>query len=216
MVYRIRRDGRRWRVATEAAEYIADHVIFAAPTYLASYIVEGAPEAKSFEYSPWVVANLTLDRPPRERNSEPAWDNVIYGSPSLGYVVATHQNVRTHARATVWTYYWALAEGSPLERRRYLLSTTWNDWKEAILNDLARAHPDIRDCVARIDVLRLGHAMIRPAVGFVFSAERRRWAGLDGTLVYANSDLSGLSLFEEAQYRGVRAADAVLRRLGRA
>jgi hypothetical protein len=33
---------------------------------------------------------------------------------------------------------------------------------------------------------------------------------------YANSDLSGFSIFEEAQYRGVAAADRVLRDVGRA
>jgi hypothetical protein len=32
---------------------------------------------------------------------------------------------------------------------------------------------------------------------------------------YAHSDLSGLPLFEEAQYRGVLAADRALTRLGR-
>jgi hypothetical protein len=35
------------------------------------------------------------------------------------------------------------------------------------------------------------------------------------TLFYANSDLSGFSIFEEAQYRGVRAADRVMQAMGR-
>jgi hypothetical protein len=212
MAYCIRRDGRRYRVVTETVEYTADFVIFAAPTFLAPYVVEGAPALKTFEYSPWLTANLTLDRWPAERGSEPAWDNVVYGSPTLGYVVATHQSLRTKIDRTVWTFYWALADGPALQRRQFLLGTDWVYWKEAILNDLARAHPDIRDCVSRIDILRLGHAMIRPAVGFLAGEERRRMATPSGNLVYANSDLSGLSLFEEAQYRGVKAADHVLRR----
>ena len=80
-VYRILRDGRRFRVLTEDTEYVADAVIFAAPTFLASYLMEGAPTADGFEYSPWLTANLTLDRIPRERGIEMAWDNVIYDSP---------------------------------------------------------------------------------------------------------------------------------------
>ena len=40
------RDGPQLRVRTEAVEYIADRVIFAAPTFLAPYIVEGAPRAE--------------------------------------------------------------------------------------------------------------------------------------------------------------------------
>ena len=214
MVYRIRREARRWRVFTEQSEYLAEAVIFAAPSFLAPYLMDAAPPVGRFEYSPWLTANLTLERPPRPAELETAWDNVIYDSPSLGYVVAAHQTLRSRPDRTVWTYYWALAEGSPARNRALLLEKDWNYWKEAILNDLGRAHPDIRSCVSRIDILRLGHAMIRPTVGFLFSEERRRAADLSGTLLFANSDLSGLSLFEEAQYRGVRAADRVLRMQG--
>jgi hypothetical protein len=39
-------------------------------------------------------------------------------------------------------------------------------------------------------------------------------AKLEGRLLFANSDLSGFSIFEEAQYRGVRAAERVLEKLG--
>ena len=114
MAYSIRRDGRRYRVVTEAVEYTADFVIFAAPTFLAPHIVEGVPALKTFEYSPWLTANLTLDRWPAERGLEPAWDNVIHASPTLGYVIATHQSLRTRIERTVWTFYWALADGPAL------------------------------------------------------------------------------------------------------
>ena len=210
MVWRITREGARWRVATEKADYICDAVIFAAPTYLAPYLVENAAPLKSFQYSPWIVANLTLDRLPREPTLESAWDNVIFDSPSLGYVVATHQSLRSRIDRTVWTYYWALAQGAPADNRHALMARDWDYWKEAILGDLSRAHPGIRQCVARIDVFRMGHAMIRPTPGFLFSDERRRMARLEGRLLFANSDLSGLSLFEEAQYRGVKAAERAL------
>src|SRR5205823_2938028 len=155
---------------------LADRVIFAAPTFLASRIVEGAPAADGFVYSPWLTANLTLDRPPREKGSEQAWDNVIYDSPSLGYVVATHMNLKSRVDRTVWTYYWALAEKTPPEGRQLLLDKDWGYWRDAILNDLTRAHPDIRDCVSRIDIMRIGHAMARPVPGFLGSASRRRFA----------------------------------------
>ena len=132
-------------------------------------------------------------------------------SPTLGYVDATHQSLRTHIERTVWTFYWALAEGSPAENRQLLLNKDWNYWKEAILHDLERVHPDIRQCVSRIDIMRFGHAMARPAVGAVFSPERRSLAKGHGPILFANSDLSGFSIFEEAQYRGVIAADKAMR-----
>jgi hypothetical protein len=216
IVYRIRPDGARYRVTTEAVEYLAEAVIFAAPTFLAPWVVEPPPAVRGFEYSPWFTANLTLDRMPAEREIGLAWDNVIFDSPSLGYVDATHQSLRLHQERSVWTFYWAMAEGSAIENRRRMLDNRdWEYWKEMVLHDLARAHPDIRECVARIDIMRMGHAMVRPQVGFIFSESRRRLARPAGRLVYANSDLSGFSIFEEAQYRGVRAAEHVLRRLGR-
>ena len=78
-----------------------------------------------------------------------------------------------------------------------------------VLDDLARAHPDIRECVSRIDVLRLGHAMIRPTVGFLTVSDRAQPAPMP-RFFHAHSDLSGLSLFEEAQYHGVMAAREAL------
>lgn len=213
-VHRIEPAGTRWRVLSSRAAYLADAVIFAAPTFLAPYLVAGFPDP-GFVYSPWLTANLTLERWPRERGLPPAWDNVIYNSPALGYVVATHQSLRTAVDRTVWTYYWALAAGPPAENRRLLLARGWDFWKEAILSDLGRAHPDIRRCVSRIDVLRLGHAMVRPTVGFVSARERLRARPVPARLFFAHSDLSGLSLFEEAQYRGVAAADRALATLTR-
>jgi glycine/D-amino acid oxidase-like deaminating enzyme len=216
VVYRIAREGARVHVITEQAEYIADAVIFAAPTFLAEYLIDSAPRTEGFQYSPWLTANLTLDRMPREPGFDLAWDNVIYDSPTLGYVDATHMNLATYAQRAVWTFYWSLAEYSPADGRRLLLAKDWNYWKEAILSDLERAHPDIRECVTRIDVMRLGHAMVRPAIGFLFSEQRERWTKPHGNVFFANSDLSGFSIFEEAQYRGVAAAKDALRVVGRA
>jgi len=192
-------------------------VIFAAPTFLAPYIVEGFAPLHDFVYSPWLTANLTLERLPDSRGAEPAWDTVFLDSPTLGYVDATHQSVRSHVDKTVWTFYWALADGAPEQNRQLLLEKDWSYWKEAILHDLERVHSDIRQCVSRIDVMRMGHAMIRPAIGSVFSEERRRLTRreprTDSRLLFANSDLSSISIFEEAQYQGVLAAQSVLERL---
>lgn len=212
-VYRIERDGTGWRVRTEEVEYRANTVIFAAPTFLARYIVENGERLNDFTYAPWLVANLTLDRMPEERDAPVAWDNVMYDSPSLGYVVATHMSLRSRIEKTVWTFYWALVDGTPEQNRMMMLNRNWKEWKDVILDDLSRAHPRIRECVARVDIFRIGHAMARPTPGFLTSAERLRYAGASGSLLYANSDLSGFSIFEEAQYRGVTAADRALKRL---
>jgi glycine/D-amino acid oxidase-like deaminating enzyme len=217
MVHRIAETKRGVSVFASDTRFLSDFVIFAAPTFLAPYLIEGFPRLNDFVYSPWLTANLTLERLPDSRGAEPAWDTVFLDSPTLGYVDAMHQSLRTHIDRTVWTFYWALAEGPPAENRQLLLDRDWNYWKEAILRDLERVHSDIRQCVSRIDVMRMGHAMIRPAVGSVFSEERRRLTRreprTDSRLLFANSDLSSISIFEEAQYQGVLAAQSVLERL---
>lgn len=210
LVHRITPGGRGWQVFTEDTRYDARFVIYAAPTYLASWIIDPPPPKWPMDTAPWMVANLTLDEWPQEKGSEPAWDNVIYGSPSLGYVVATHQNLGRRPDRTVWPYYWALAEGAPKDMRGVLLGGSHAWWCEKILADLERAHPDIRKCVSRIDIHRIGHAMPSPVPGSIFNEDRMRRSRAEGTLVYANSDLSGLSLFEEALHHGVKAARHVL------
>ena len=206
--------GGRLRYLAGATAYAADAVIFAAPTFLAPHLVEGEQTPPGLAYSPWLTANLTVDRSPAERGAPLAWDNVLYDSPALGYVVATHQLLRTYEGASVWTYYWALAEHAPGEARRLLAARPWREWVELILADLERAHPDVRECVSRVDVLRMGHAMVRPTPGFLTTPGRLRYAEGRGPVFYANSDLTGLSLFEEAQERGVAAADRVLAMVG--
>ena len=216
--YRISETARGLEVVTARATYDCDAVVFAAPTFLAPYLMPELagrmPPTAAFAYSPWYTANLVIDRAPDERGVPPAWENVVYGSPGLGYVVATHQTLKTRSAPTVWTYYRALAGRDPRTARHALLDTSWHDRKEEVLGDLEQAHADIRDCVARVDIMRMGHGMIRPTPGFITSDARQRLADLDGPVQLANSDISGVSIFEEAQYRGVRAADRALTRLG--
>jgi predicted NAD/FAD-dependent oxidoreductase len=215
LTYRVERRGNRYHVLTVETEWVADVVIVAVPLLVATRIVEGAPPAR-VTYSPWFTANLTLDRWPRETGFPVAWDNVIYDSRSLGYVVATHQQLRRHIPRTVWTYYWALAHDPASVARHWLLAQDWGTLREQILTDLSRAHPDIRGCVTRVDIMRLGHAMIRPTPGLQSDPAWRAYQKPTDRLFYAHSDVSGLPLFEEAQYRGVLAADHALAALGRA
>ena len=132
----------------------AEHVIFASPTYLAKRIVENPPSVDEFQYAPWLVANLTLERLPEQRAGVPiAWDNVIYASESLGYVVATHQSLRTYQPETVLTYYYPLTGSSPATERQRLLETNWQTWVDFILADLSKPHPEIRNIVQNVDIM---------------------------------------------------------------
>ena len=192
----------------------ARQVIYALPRFTAQYILDGyeLPGIDTFTYAPWMVANLTVNSLPEGA----AWDNVIYDSLSLGYVVATHQNLGVARGPSVLTYYMPLAVPNPAVARRWMLERSWDDWVSIILGDLAPAHVGLESLVTQIDIMLWGHAMIRPVPGFLWGEARRRAADAYGPVRFAHSDMSGLSLFEEAQYRGVRAAEDLMRHVGHA
>ncbi|MBZ0105480.1 MAG: NAD(P)-binding protein [Sulfuricella denitrificans] len=198
----------------------ADQVIFAAPMFVLPHAFEGLDAnlkqaCQQVRYAPWLVANLTLDDLPDPGHGAPlSWDNVLYDSPALGYVNATHQSLRSHGGPTVLTYYRALSSEPERYARQRLFDTPRNVWAENILQDLSRPHPDIRGKVRQLDIFRWGHAMSMPVPGWIWSAARERLMQGQGRLHLAHSDLSGFSIFEEANYWGVRAAGNVLHRLG--
>ncbi|MEO1993765.1 MAG: FAD-dependent oxidoreductase [Planctomycetaceae bacterium] len=195
-------------------EYLAREVIFAAPQFVAPHVIQGMREdtpdrVSDFQYGSWLVANVTLESRPDPNGFSLAWDNVLYDSPGLGYVVATHQRGLDHG-PTVLTYYYAFCHGDPQHARKELLSLDWKSCAKLVVTDLERAHPNLRSRISRLDVMRWGHAMIQPRPGFIWGDARRMaqapWRGIH----FANTDLSGVALFEEAFYHGLRAADAVL------
>jgi hypothetical protein len=92
----------------------------------------------------------------------------------------------------------------------------WRACADLALADLGRAHPDLPGLVARIDVVRWAHAMIRPTPGFCWSPALAEAAQPLGAIHFAHTDLSGMALFEEALDHGLRAAEEVLAALGKA
>ncbi len=74
-------------------------------------------------------------------------------------------------------------------------------------------HPDIEELILSMDLWPWGHGMIRPDVGFIWGETRKQMKASAGNIVFAHSDMSGISNFEEAQYHGVEAAKAVIERV---
>jgi phytoene dehydrogenase-like protein len=209
----------------EHRRILAKSVVIAAPRFVANRIVpeagriaiDGNGIGETAHYVPWMVANLSVRDLPETtaegRAGLTAWDNVSYYSDSLGYVVATHQT-DTIARGSVLTHYWPLTDLAPREARIAAAKVTPYEWRERILNDLERMHPEIRSIVERIDFRIWGHGMISPVPGYLSGKTRAALEKSYGRIHFAHSDISGMSLFEEAQYRGVLAAKKVLADLG--
>ncbi|AXS81563.1 NAD(P)/FAD-dependent oxidoreductase [Dechloromonas sp. HYN0024] len=209
-------------VGEKTVRYQASQLIWAAPAFVLPRVWPGIPgdlrsAALAGDYAPWLTANLHLSAWPEERyGAPPAWDNVFYDSPGLGYVTATHQLIRRRPAGTVFTYYRSLHDVAPAEGRRLLMETPREAWAEGILAELERVHPDIRRLTTRLDIFRNGHAMRRPVPGSLFSGQREIMASFQSPrITLAHADLSGFSLFEEAQYRGVLAAERVFGKVAR-
>lgn len=195
--------------------YRAEKVIFASPIFTAPYVIRGFADsgaftADEFQHNAWFVANLFLkDRPkPRFARDFPlAWDNVFYESPSLGYVNATHQKGIDYG-PTILTYYYPMCHEE--NGRTKLFNYDWRQLADVCLTDVARAHPEIYDLCERVDIMRWGHAMISPRPNFLWSGIREKAMQPFRNIHFAHTDLSGIALFEEAFYHGLRAAGEVL------
>jgi predicted NAD/FAD-dependent oxidoreductase len=187
---------RAWRAAA---------VVCAAPRFIARRLIPELAASPAPEYSPWMVANLTLREPISQH-----WDNVLRDGRSLGYVVATHQSLHPVPGATVITFYQPLDHLPPTEARRQALEKSYAAWCDDILAELERPHPELREHLEHLDVRLWGHAMARPVPGAIFGSARARMGEPLGKIHFAHSDLSGLSIFEEACHWGHQAARSLL------
>lgn len=193
----------------------AKQVICALPRFIASRIIPALQKiAPSYlahlQYAPWLVANFTLKHPPESVGAGLSWDNVSYYSKSLGYVVATHQTITQYPTKTVFTYYLPLTDEPPHQARKRLYQTSTEHWESQILDDLSHQHPEIKDLVEHIELWPWGHGMISPGINWLWNPLRQEMQKSLGNIHFAHSDMSGVSIFEEAQYHGVQAAKRVL------
>ncbi len=193
---------------------VATSCIMATPQFINTRILKAerpGVDSQAFAYAPWMVANIRTSHPLTERRGERlSWDNVIYGSDGLGYVNATHQQVRRRGSETVITYYKPIL-GNVTHARQYAHARSFAQWRNDILEDLSKPHPHIGRYISNIDIWIWGHGMIKPKPGLVWGDDRRNARKpVQEKIFFAHSDLSGVSLFEEAFYHGHKAAMRVL------
>jgi hypothetical protein len=190
----------------------AKKVIYSSPIFTAKYLIENFNEnyANEFQHNAWFVANLTLKNRPKSkfvRDFPLSWDNVLYESKSLGYVCATHQKGMDYGE-TVFTYYYPMCHEE--KAREKLFGLNWQEMADIVLTDMSFAHKDIRELTTRIDIMRWGHAMISPRQNFMWSGVREKAMKPFKDIHFAHSDLSGIPIFEEAFYHGLRTAKEIL------
>ena len=198
-----------FNLATQTLErWQARRAIVALPLLAAARVTENAPDflrqaAAHIAYAPWLVANIHIAAALTDRvGAPPSWDNVLYGAPGLGYVDAMHQSLQSTPGATVLSYYRAL--GDTPQGRRLLMNRPWTAWRDEILAELSRAHPDLASKTRRIDINRYGHAMAIPIPRQTDRAHPQVLSSAN--LRFAHSDWTDYSVFEEAFTLGHKAA----------
>lgn len=178
------------------------------PHILADLPPEQARVMGAIEYSPWLVAAVYLKN--RLETQSTTWDNVLHGSSSLGYIVADHQGADG---GKVLVYYWPFVENIH-QARRDLLAKDHQFWVRQIMDDLRRAHDDIDDVVEQVDLYRWGHGMMRPSPGSLWGESAKLRQQPLERVFFASCDTTGLPLYEEAVFAGIKAAERAMDRLG--
>ena len=219
MVYKIEPNGKLWNCyvldlnSNQSTRYECEHLILATPQFVNKRLLNFTKDIvfKEFEYYPWLVANITINKPiDLNGSSDLSCDNVIYGSKSLGYVNSCHQIQQVTQQKTVITYYYNFCEHSAKQERESIYQKDENFWKAFIIKDLSRAHSNIEELIDEIELYVYGHGMISPTIGFKTSKSRKKLSkGLDN-LYFINSDVSEISVFMQAFDNGITAAKKIV------
>ena len=197
----------------------AKAAVYAGPRYLAKYVLPdlvaaNRNEAKDFQYTPYIVANVHVSATPEGIG----YDNWIHGVETIftDIIVADWAGLADPTaapldRANTLTCYCPLtAEGA----RPELLSKPFEEYEKLILDDLEKVFPGLGATVTGVDLYRWGHAMLTAGPGFVFGASRVGSQAAEGLISFACHDVDGLPAFENAVASAYRASGEVATVLG--
>ncbi len=198
---------------------IAEKVILASPQYVNSKLIKGFNRGEvdhtDFKYAPWIIANITIKSLPNHKGTGLCWDNVAYSTASVGYVNASQQSLKTSNDKTVLTYYLPLCDHDTRVSRLAAYARTYDQWLDIIIPEMEYMHPNITENIEQVELWLWGHGMISPSPGFIWGQSRQNaLKPIDDKLFFAHTDLSGISIFEEAFHQGIRAAKEVLASYG--
>lgn len=197
------------KIAIEASQ-----CILACPQYVAARLLKddrrSAIVKSNYFYTPWLVANIKTNYIFKSAGTELSWDNVFYNSQSLGYVDATHQMLQQVTETKNITYYFPLTNGEVAAERKRVSALSHEDWCDLVIEDLEKFHPGISEKIQDINITVWGHSMVQPLPGFIKGNIRQQLAEpIEKKIFFAHTDNAGISIFEEAFYLGLKAAQQI-------
>lgn len=181
-------------------------VVYAVPKAVARYI---QPELKFKtlpKTHPWLLANIKVKKEALEEKTNLCWDNVRFGSESLGYINNCQQILSQASEFVNVTFYHAYSNGDSKELRRALAQKSDHDLYQFIITELKRMHPSLDGAIEEIQFKILGHGMVGPTPGYIWGERLQNIADEPAGLVFAHTERAGISLFEEGFHQGRSAA----------
>lgn len=174
------------------------------PEFDKSSIVE------KFNAYPWLVANITLKEPTEKNGMDLSWDNVIYNVDSLGFIHSNHQTLSRKHTNHVFTYYKALNNDTAKNERKKLFEKSIEELNKEIIAELQFIYPDIEKYILSIEIKKIGHGMTSPTPNFLFSETLKQFSNPYQNIHFTHTDFCGMSIFEEAFYKGLETAHKIL------
>lgn len=190
----------------ETVKVVARNIVLALPQFILARLFDLKTK---FEYTPWVVANIKI-KWDSKLEKKLAWDNVNFHGKGLGVISANQQKLNMHLKENILTYYWPITHLTPTEARKFALKRTHNQWCKDILEDIAPMIDDISQRIISVDIWPWGHAMVKPVPDFIFKTRQNVIKAPSKNIQIAHTDLGGISIFEEAFYRGELAAKNII------
>ena len=195
-----------------------NRVCLAMPLFVANKLFNQSIIDKTLisPYSSWIVANILFKSLPKElyNGIGLAYDNVVEKSDKLGYVFGSNQSLDISRDNKVITSYTSINLGDPKKVREYLSIISKHELKELVLHDLKVSYgTQIFNLIEKIDIHIRGHAMCYPEPGFLnrINYLNNKLIKLEqDNLFFSHSDLSSISIFEEASWHGISVAHKIL------
>ncbi len=197
---------------------IFKNVIVSTPLHVVNYLFKEPiiPKELIPKQSIWIVSNFLFKELPTDiyGGCDLAYDNVIKNSNHLGFIASDNIGLDRSMENKVLTTYFCLPGGDIKETRKKLLTMSKEEYFELASKDLVLAYGEkIFNLIESVEVNIRGHAMSFPEVGF----RKRRKELLEKMnklesfdIYFAHSDISSISIFEEASWWGYKVAEKIL------
>lgn len=193
-------------------------IVLATPLFISNRILKNNKINQNLipNYSTWIISNFLFDELPYElfKGVGLAYDNTIYQSENLGYIYSSNQSLDISRENKVITTYTNIPTTNSNETRKVIKGLSKEELFKISSRDLISSFGEtffrkLKSC----DITIRGHAMSAPEVGFLEKNDQIKdindKLSNDGILL-SHSDMSRISVFEEASYHGFKAAYKIL------